>query len=370
MFSAQDHQHMAHALRLARLGQYSTRPNPAVGCVLARGAEVVGEGWHKQAGGPHAEVHALQMAGAKAQGATAYVTLEPCSHTGKTGPCADALLAAGVARVVAAVQDPNPQVAGRGLAKLKAAGVEVASDLMAAQAAQINAGFFKRMQTGQPRVFAKIAASLDGKTAMASGESKWITGAAARADVQRLRASACAVVTGIGTVLADDPQLNVRDAKYLEQLPSQPMRVVLDSGLRFPPSAQMLTTAGRVVILTTTANGERKAALEAAGAEVMVFEGALTPSSVLQWLGREQCNNVMLEAGATLNGAFLAADALDEVVLYQAPHVMGSDARGLFNLPALQEMAARKSFTLKDCRAFANDLRLTYLPQKSTPKES
>ena len=362
MFTAQDHQFMAQALRLARLGLRSTRPNPAVGCVLVRGNGFVGEGWHKKAGGPHAEIHALQMAGEQARGATAYVTLEPCSHTGKTGPCADALIEAGVAKVIAAVKDANPEVAGRGLAKLEAAGIETACGLMEAEAAAINTGFFKRMQTGRPRVFAKIASSLDGKTAMAPGESKWITGPAARQDVQRLRASACAIVTGIGTVLADDPQLNVRDEELLAQLPSQPMRVILDSQLQCPADAYMFKTAGRVVIMTTDAGLPKQQALLDAGAEVLSLGQTISVSAVLEWLGGQQCNNVMLEAGATLNGAFLNAGVLDEVVLYQASHIMGDGARGLFHLPELTEMAERKAFSLNDVRQFGDDLRLTFVP--------
>jgi diaminohydroxyphosphoribosylaminopyrimidine deaminase/5-amino-6-(5-phosphoribosylamino)uracil reductase len=359
---------MAQALRLARLGSLSTRPNPAVGCVIARGAEVVGEGWHQQAGGPHAEVYALQAAGPAARGAAAYVTLEPCSHTGKTGPCADALIAAGVGRVVAAIQDPNPEVAGRGLARLSAAGIEVASGLMETEAEQINAGFFQRMRNARPRVFTKLASSLDGRTAMASGESKWITGAEARADVQRLRASACAIVTGIATVLADEPQLNVRDDALLDQLPSQPLRVVLDRQLRMPANAAMLTTPGRVVVLTTTVAlqqaAEQVAALQAAGAEVVSLADELTPPQVLQWLAQQQCNNVMLEAGAGLNGAFLAAGCIDELFLYQAAHVMGASARGLFDMPDLQQMQDRVNFQLLDVRQLGDDLRLSYTLQQ------
>lgn len=362
MFTATDHQHMSHALRLARQGLNSTRPNPAVGCVLVHGEAVVGEGWHKQAGGPHAEIHALQMAGAQAKGATAYVTLEPCSHTGKTGPCSQALIDAGVARVVAAIQDPNPEVAGTGLAHLEAAGIKTACGLLEAEANQINAGFLQRMRLGRPRVFTKLASSLDGRTAMASGESVWISGEAARADVQRLRASACAIVTGIGTVLADNPQLNVRDQNLLDQLPSQPMRVVLDSKLQLPTTAKMLEGEGRIVAVTTVgADSNKVAALEAAGVEVVQLTGEQQVSipALLAWLAEQQVNNVMLEAGAVLNGAFLAAQAIDEIVLYQAMHLMGDSARGLFHLPAISEMQQRVALQLKDCRQVGDDLRLT-----------
>lgn len=370
MFTAQDHQYMSRALQLARRGQFSTRPNPAVGCVLVRGGDVVGEGWHQRAGGPHAEIHALQMAGALAKGATAYVTLEPCSHTGKTGPCADALIQAGVSHVIAAVTDPNPQVAGTGLARCEAAGLTVASGLLAAEASELNAGFFKRMSCGHPRLFAKIASSLDGRSAMASGESKWITGEAARADVQRLRASACAVMTGIGTVLADDPQLNVRAQEWLDQIPAQPVRVVLDSQLRLPADAQMAQglaapDAGRVVILTTDKGQPRMAALQAQGLEVINMGGSLKPEMVMDWLGQQGFNTVMLEAGATLNGAFLAGDLLDEVVLYQAPHIMGDAARGLFHLPELSTMQQRKNLVIRDCRMLGADVRFVFTPQSS-----
>lgn len=363
MFTATDQQHMSHALRLARQGRNATRPNPAVGCVLAHGEAVVGEGWHKQAGGPHAEIHALQMAGKQAEGATAYVTLEPCSHTGKTGPCSQALIDAGVARVVAAIQDPNPEVAGKGLAQLEAAGINTACGLLEAEANEINAGFLQRMRVGKPRVFTKLASSLDGRTAMASGESVWISGEAARADVQRLRASACAIVTGIGTVLADNPQLNVRDQSLLDQLPSQPMRVVLDSKLQFPPNAKMLEGDSPVVVVTTeAADGNKMAALEAAGVDVVVLaqeQQQVSIKALLAWLAEQQINNVMLEAGAVLNGAFLAAQAIDEIVLYQAMHLMGDNARGLFHLPAISEMQQRVALKLKDCRQVGDDLRLT-----------
>lgn len=369
MFTATDHLHMSKALRLARLGLNSTRPNPAVGCVLAHGETVVGEGWHKQAGGPHAEVHALQMAGPQAKGATAYVTLEPCSHTGKTGPCSQALIDAGVARVIAAVEDPNPQVAGSGLAQLAAAGIQTASGLLEAEASEINAGFMQRMRTGRPRIITKLASSLDGRTAMASGESVWISGEASRADVQRLRASACAIVTGIGTVLADDPLLNVREQALLDQLPSQPVRVVLDTQLQCSAEAKMLNSTGRVVIATSEtsiAQADKVAALQAAGAELLVLPQAnngLAIDALLDWLGQQQFNKVMLEAGAVLNGAFMAAKAIDEIVLYQAMHLMGDAARGLFHLPEISEMQQRIALQLKDCRQLGDDLRLTLIPK-------
>jgi diaminohydroxyphosphoribosylaminopyrimidine deaminase/5-amino-6-(5-phosphoribosylamino)uracil reductase len=358
-FSADDHAHMARALRLAARGRYTTHPNPRVGCVLVAGGQVVGEGWHRVAGGPHAEIEALDAAGARAAGATAYVTLEPCSHHGRTPPCADAMVAARVARVVAAVTDPNPMVGGRGLATLEAAGVEVASGLLESAAAELNAGFLCRMARGRPRVTLKLAASLDGRTAMASGESRWITGPAARADVQRLRAASSAVLTGIGTVLADDPSLTVR-AEGLDTLGRQPLRVVLDSGLRMSPAARMLALPGSTLVF---AAGRRAAAsgLEAAGATVEYLPAAddgLDLAAVLHRLGALECNDVLVEAGPTLAGSLMAAGLVDEIVLYLAPHLMGDTARGLFSLPGLEKMADRVQLRITDLRRVGDDLRL------------
>ena len=269
MLLAADSQWMAHALQLAERGLYTTAPNPRVGCVLVREGKNVGEGWHERAGEPHAEVHALYAAGKSAQGATVYVTLEPCSHHGRTPPCADALSKAGVARVVIAMQDPNPLVAGQGMAKLRAAGIEVECGLMEGAARELNIGFWSRMTRGTPWVRSKIGASLDGRTALANGASQWITGEAARRDVQRLRARSCAVLTGIGTVQADDPQLNVRQI----DTGRQPLRVVLDSGLRIAPAAKILQ-GGDTLIYTATSNSSKQAALQAQGAEVMVLPGS------------------------------------------------------------------------------------------------
>jgi len=360
-FSADDHRHMARALRLAARGLYSTDPNPRVGCVLVRDGEVVGEGWHVRAGGPHAEIHALQAAGERARGATAYVTLEPCSHHGRTPPCADALVEAGVARVVAAMEDPNPRVAGQGLERLRAAGIATAAGLMQAQAEALNPGFVKRMRSGRPLVRCKLAMSLDGRTAMASGESRWITGPAARADVHRLRARSSAMLTGIGTVLADDPSL---DARLGDDTPvQQPLRVVLDSRLRLPATARMLSLPGRTIVCCAAgADPARAEALQAAGAEVIELgaePGRVSPAAVLDFLGREQVNEVMVEAGVTLNGALLAEGLIDELVVYLAPHLMGDAARGLFHLPGLEHMRERIGLTITDIRAVGQDWRLT-----------
>lgn len=355
MYSADDHRYMAQALCLAELGLNSTSPNPRVGCVMVREAQVVGEGWHQQAGMPHAEVHALQQAGAAARGATVYVTLEPCSHHGRTPPCADALIAAGVARVVAAMRDPNPQVAGRGLAQLQAAGIAVECGLMEEAARELNIGFVSRMTRGRPWVYTKVAASLDGKTALANGVSQWITGPAARQSVQLLRARCCAILTGVGTVLADDPQMNVRDIETSRQ----PLRVVVDSQLRTPPSAKIL--AGGALIVSAIEDAAKIQALRTAGAEVLVLpngNGRVDLARLLQVLAEREINEIMVEAGVTLNGAMLEANLIDELVLYMAPMLLGDTARGLFALPALKQMDERKNLVLRDVRQVGCDMRV------------
>ena len=363
-----DHAWMARALQLARRGLYSTDPNPRVGCVLVRDGELVAEGWHARAGEPHAEIHALRAAGERARGATAYVTLEPCSHHGRTPPCADALIEAGVARVVAAMPDPNPLVAGEGLERLRAAGIEVASGVLQAQAEALNPGFVSRMRRGRPWLRCKLAMSLDGRTAMASGESRWITGAAARADVQRLRARSSAILTGIGTALADDPSLNVRLAAgelYGVAPVRQPLRVVLDSGLRLPPTARMLGLAGDTLVLTANQDAAARAALEAAGAEVgyvSATDGSLDLHAVLALLAQREINEVLVESGPTLAGALLDAGLIDELVVYMAPHVMGDAARGLFHLPGLERMEDRIGLELVDLRRVGTDVRMTLVP--------
>ncbi len=321
MFSAADHRFMAQALRLAQQGLFSTRPNPRVGCVIVRDEHAVGEGWHQRAGTPHAEVHALQQAGAQARGATVYVTLEPCAHHGRTPPCADALIDAGVARVVAAMRDPNPQVAGRGLARLQAAGIAAECGLMEEAARELNLGFVSRMTRARPWVRLKAAASLDGKTALNNGVSQWITGPAARADVQQWRARSCAIFTGVGTVLADDPQMNVREIA----MPRQPLRVVVDSRLRTPPGAKIIAGGG------------------------VLIASALDDQAKIQ---------ALRQAGATLNGALLAAGLVDELVLYLAPMLLGDAARGLFALPALSRMEERKNLALRDVRQVGTDMRM------------
>ncbi|MFQ5644736.1 MAG: bifunctional diaminohydroxyphosphoribosylaminopyrimidine deaminase/5-amino-6-(5-phosphoribosylamino)uracil reductase RibD [Thiogranum sp.] len=360
---------MAHAIRLAARGIYTTHPNPNVGCVIVNGAAVVGTGWHRQAGGPHAEVFALREAGEKARGADVFLSLEPCSHRGRTPPCADALVDAGVKRVVVAMQDPNPLVAGQGLERLRAAGIVVEAGLLEAQARAINPGFIARMQQARPWVRLKLASSLDGRTAMASGESRWITGDAARRDVQRLRARSSAVVTGIGTVLADDPSMNVRlDAAdlYAVEPVRQPLRVVLDTQLRMPTQAKMLSLPGSTLVVTGVTDTARWQALQQAGAGVVAVGTAgeqPAPQAVLRMLAERDINEVLLECGPTLAGAFLRAGLVDELVVYMAPHIMGDSARGLFHLPGLEQMRDRIALQWTDVRQVGDALRITARPE-------
>ncbi|MDD3528514.1 MAG: bifunctional diaminohydroxyphosphoribosylaminopyrimidine deaminase/5-amino-6-(5-phosphoribosylamino)uracil reductase RibD [Gallionellaceae bacterium] len=359
-FSAADHGHMARAIRLAEQGLNTATPNPRVGCVIVRDGEVVGEGWHARAGEPHAEVHALLRAGARARGATVYVSLEPCSHHGRTPPCANALIDAGVARVVAAMTDPNPRVAGQGIQLLTLAGIRAEVGLMEAEARELNVGFVARMTRGRPWLRLKTASSLDGKTALENGESKWLTGPSARADVQHWRARACAILTGSGTVLADDPELNVR----LEGTARQPLRVIVDSTLRTPPTARILAGGG-VLVACAADDPARQAALAAAGAEVIHLPGPagrVGLTMLLMELARRGINEVHVEAGATLNGTLLAAGLVDEWVAYMAPMVIGHHARGLFDLPALTDMAERRGFALRDVARVGGDLRLVLRP--------
>jgi len=378
-FSQTDYGYMARAIELARRGLYTTHPNPRVGCVLVREGEVVGEGWHVRAGEGHAEVNALRQAGERARGATAYVTLEPCSHYGRTPPCADTLAQAGIARMVCAMVDPNPQVAGRGLEKLRQAGVEVASGLLEAQARQLNPGFIKRMERGLPFVRLKLAMSADGRTAMASGESQWITGAAARGDVQRLRARSSAILTGIDSLLIDDSSLTLRadelglDQPWLdtaELTQRQPLRVVLDSRLRLPPAAKLLRQPGRTRVMTLEPLGsaEKAEVLRQAGAELTQTEARDGRVDLLRVLERlaaeEQCNELLVECGATLAGAFMAAGLVDELVVYMAPKLLGSQARPLLALP-LECMAEQVALQLVDLRQIGTDLRFTWQPDKA-----
>ena len=364
-----DYRFMARALHLAERGLFTTDPNPRVGCVLVKAGEVIGEGWHQWAGEAHAEINALRVAGERAKGATAYITLEPCCHHGRTPPCSDALIAAGISRVVVAMEDPNPRVAGQGLAQLQKAGITTQHGVMQAQAEALNPGFIQRMRHGRPYVRGKMAMSLDGRTAMASGESQWITGAAARRDVHRLRARSSAIVTGIGTVLADDPSLTVRLGNIEDGKPAanirQPLRVVLDSQLQMPVSAKLLSQAGQTLVLTVSEDTQKAAQLSAAGAEVEVLaahNGRLDLAAVMTCLAHREINEVMVEAGATLCGAMLQAGLFDELVIYMAPLIMGDDARGLLQLSGLKKMADRIELQIADIRAIGHDWRIQARP--------
>ena len=356
MFSAADHEFMARALRLAESGLYSATPNPRVGCVLVRDGSIVGEGWHEKAGGPHAEVHALQSAGDLARGAAAYVTLEPCSHHGRTPPCCEALLAAGIERVVAAMQDPNPLVAGQGLAWLRDAGLAVDCGLLANEARELNIGFVSRMERGRPWVRLKAAASLDGRTALENGSSQWITGPDARRDGHRWRARACAILTGIGTVRDDDPQLTVRDVDTARQ----PLRVVVDSRLEIDPSARVLQ-GERVLVVAAVENHLLASIIEARGAEVIFLPndaGKVDLQALMRELAKRGINELHVEAGFKLNGSLLREGLVDELVLYLAPSLIGDASRGLFNLPALDDLAEKRTLQWRDVRQVGSDLRV------------
>jgi len=365
-----DEKYMARAFELARLGRFTTTPNPNVGCVIVRDGEIVGEGYHIKAGGPHAEVHALRMAGEKAKGATAYVTLEPCSHHGRTPPCADALIAAGVARVVASMQDPNPEVAGRGLYRLQQTGIEVSHGLMHSEAEAINLGFLKRMRTGFPYVQLKMAASLDGRTAMESGESQWITSAAARADVQRFRAQSSAILSSSATVLADDPSLNVRwdeldsDTQriYPQDSLRQPLRIVIDSQNRVTPQHKLVNQPGDTWLARLAADEQSWPE----STEQWVVPGRdnrVDLVLLMMQLAKRQINSVWVEAGAELAGALLQAGLVDELIVYMAPKLLGENGRALCVLPGLQSLSDAPQFTLSDVRQVGADLRLRLKPQ-------
>ncbi len=359
-FSASDHEFMARALRLAERGLYSTTPNPRVGCVLVSDRQVVGEGWHVRAGGQHAEVHALHAAGERARGATAYITLEPCSHHGRTPPCVEALLAAGVKRVVAALQDPNPLVAGQGLAMLQQAGVLAECGLLAAEAQEINIGFVARMTRARPWLRLKLAASLDGKTALQNGASQWLTGPAARQDGHRWRARACAILTGIGTLRHDNPQLNVRGVEGHGGALRQPLKVVVDSRLELPLDARVLD-AGGVLVAAAVEDRAKSEALVQRAAEVVLLpgpDGQVDLPALLAELARRGINEVHAEAGFGLSGSLLRAGLVDELLLYLAPCLIGDAARGMFDLPPLDSLAGKRSLLIRDVRSLGPDLRL------------
>ncbi|MGH8177191.1 MAG: bifunctional diaminohydroxyphosphoribosylaminopyrimidine deaminase/5-amino-6-(5-phosphoribosylamino)uracil reductase RibD [Steroidobacter sp.] len=354
---------MQRAIELAQLGRYTNHPNPRVGCVVAQGERIIGEGWHRKWGEAHAEVRALDAAGDAARGATAYVTLEPHSYQGRTPPCTTALIRAGIARVVCGALDPNPKVLGGGVRQLEGAGIAVQTGLLEGEVRELNLGFEKRMTTGLPRVIVKIAASLDGRVALANGASRWITSEAARADVQRLRAEASAVLTGVETVLADDPQLNVRDPA-IELLGRQPLRVVLDSRLRTPASSKILASPGETLIFAGAA--DNAAALQRAGAQVISTplgeSGRVRLLEVLRELGERQCNDVLVEAGPTLSGAFLKQGLADELIVYVAPVLLGHEARAMASLPQLDRLEDARRYTLTHIDRVGADAKLRFRP--------
>ncbi|KQN47396.1 5-amino-6-(5-phosphoribosylamino)uracil reductase [Serratia sp. Leaf50] len=377
MFS--DEYYMARAFELARKGRFTTTPNPNVGCVIVNNGEIVGEGFHVKAGGPHAEVHALRMAGERARGATAYVTLEPCSHHGRTPPCADALLAAGISRVVAAMQDPNPEVAGRGLYRLKQAGVEVSNGLMLSEAEAVNLGFLKRMRTGFPYIQLKMAASLDGRTAMASGESQWITSAAARQDVQRFRAESSAILSSSATVLADDPSLTVRWSELGDEMQSQypalssnasvsaedvrqPLRVIVDSKNRVTPQHKLVQQPGETLLARLQADDKVWPDAVQQLTVPATSDNRVDLVILMMQLAKRQVNSVWVEAGSELAGALLQAGLVDELIVYMAPKLLGQNGRALCVLPGLESLADAPNFEFSDIRQVGPDLRLRLKP--------
>lgn len=377
-----DRDYMAKALQLARLGLYSTSPNPRVGCVLVKDGDIIGEGWHQKAGEGHAEVNALRAAGKNAEGATAYVTLEPCSHFGRTPPCAQGLIDAGIVRVVGATTDPNPQVAGRGYDMLRDAGIEVVESCLQAEAEAINIGFMQRMRTGLPYVRAKLAQSLDGRTAMASGESQWITGPQARQDVQRLRARSCAIITGVDSVLIDDPSMTVRPEEMgIEQeagLCRQPLRVVIDGQNRLPSDAKLLQQNGDILV-ATLAEPESKPERPANSGALNYWvsppnakesgSNKVDLEALIRYLGEQGHNEILVESGAQLAGAFAAHNLINELVLYCAPTLLGSNARPLLSLD-FSEMKQQIRWHWQDVRMVGNDLRLTLTPSTPAPEEN
>jgi diaminohydroxyphosphoribosylaminopyrimidine deaminase/5-amino-6-(5-phosphoribosylamino)uracil reductase len=360
MFSASDHAFMARAIALTERGRETATPNPNVGCVIVKEGRIIGEGWHAKAGEPHAEALALAAASESPEGSTVYVTLEPCAHHGRTGPCADKLAAARVARVVASLQDPFPEVNGKGAARLREAGIRVDVGLMEAQAREVHRGFLSRVTRGRPWITIKAAASLDGRIALANGESRWITSEAARRDVHAMRARACAVLTGIGTVLRDDPELTVRHVACSRQ----PRRILIDSRLDVSPEAKILK-GEPPIIFTVSPDPRKRGILEASGAEVVAAPldpakpGKTDLAAIARELGRRGFNEVMVETGTKLNGSLLAAGVVDEIVLYLAPKLLGDAAQGLFALPEFTSLDQALQPTIIDVRSVGPDLRIT-----------
>ncbi len=368
MAESVDYRFMSRALELARHGLETTDPNPRVGCVIVNEGRIVGEGWHRRVGEAHAEVLALAAAGESARGATAYVTLEPCCHQGRTPPCTGALIGAGLNRVVCAFADPDPRVSGKGIETLTAAGIKVSTGVLSATAEALNVGYCSRHRRGRPFVRLKLGTTLDGRIAMRSGESRWITSKQARADVHRLRARSSAILTGSGTVLADDPLLTVQSGNDCNEL-RQPLRVVLDSTLRLPSTARLMAQDGATLILTTSDDPAAARSLEAAGAEVMQIEGAregVDLRGVVAELARRQINEVLVEAGPRLGGSLVNAGLVDELVIYLAPSLIGTGGRGMIDLPGLTQLVKRPQLRLTDIRRIGPDVRITAQPVLET----
>jgi len=357
---------MSRALQLAKHGLYTTDPNPRVGCVLVKDNIVIAEGWHQLAGEPHAEINALDQAGERARGADCYVTLEPCSHTGKTPPCTDELIKSGIKRLFAATIDPNPDVAGNGLKILQDSGIKTEAGLMQDQSQALNPGFESRMRKGRPYIRCKLAMSVDGRTALASGESRWISSVESRQDVQRLRARSSAIMTGVNTVIADDPSLNVRKINMRGR---QPLRVILDKKLRTPGTAKLLSVEGETLIFSCTDDHSKKSELENSGATVINIktqDAEKFLNSVLTYLAQERkVNEIMLETGSTLAGSMLNAGLIDEIILYVSPVLLGSDAKALFKFPEIKEMTDRVQLQFKDIRMIGEDCRITAVIDQS-----
>lgn len=358
MFSSVDYAFMSYALRLAEKGLYSTTPNPRVGCVLTLHDRIIGSGWHEKAGQPHAEINALASASEAARGATAYITLEPCSHYGRTPPCVNALIDAGITKAIIAMEDPNPMVSGRGCALLEQAGVTVQTGLLQAQAQALNTGFMTRMMHKKPWIRLKTAASLDGKTALNNGISQWITGEAARHDGHRWRARSCAIITGIGTVKSDNPQLSVRHVETARQ----PKKIIVDSHLTIPLDAKLLQGGGEVLIFAAhDEDVEKKEMLDRMGVQVIVIpngNGAVDLRKMMTVLADMEINEVLIEAGCELNGALIEAELVDEMIFYLAPHLLGDDARGMIKLPELTCLEQKKELKIQDVRMIGQDIRI------------
>ena len=361
-----DQQYMTRAIELAKKGLFSTDPNPRVGCVIVQNEKIIAEGWHERAGENHAEIMALENCQQSTIGATCYVTLEPCSHHGKTSPCSDALVNAGISRLVVAMEDPNPEVSGAGFKELESAGILVEVGLMAEEAAELNPGFIKRMKTGLPWVTCKLGMSLDGRTAMASGESQWITCETSRKDIQLLRARSSAINTGSSTVIVDNPSMNAREDAFPENFQEysgveQPWRVIMDSNLLVDPNAKIFTLPGRVIWMTAQDVDDSKNTESLTRIKIDADnKGKVSPANVIKWLAEQGCNEIMIEAGATLSGAFINADLVDRLVIYMAPKILGDDARGLLHIPGIEKLSDAKQFKFLHSKPSGEDVCLTF----------